>query len=1319
MIALCCLFLTLQAQQTQRMFFVGNSVTDAMNYQGLKSIVQSRGNVDTWSRLMIPGAPLSYLWDARTTGGFTEQPYGNPDNAFTVYSWDILSLQPFDRGIEGVDGDRIMCANFYNLIKSKSPDCEVFIYAHWPRTPGNISELVATQQQYNDAWLSQTGVETRKYYEDLTAVLRTDYPATAAKIRMVPIGEVMYQLNNNAAFLAAAGITSIWGVYSDGIHMKGFGSYIASCVMYAMAYHDDPAGLGVPGDFGTIPAAALPYIHQAVKDVIIAKSTLTGITYFGAAPVLSVALNASAIELNTTKTATLTPIFTPSNAANKAVSWGSSNDAVASVLNGVVTANAVGTANITVTTTDGGKQAVCAVTVVNNGTAVTGIALNKSTTNIVVAATETLTATISPAGATNKNVLWSSSDPSIATVSATGLVTGVKKGVATISVSSVNGLFTAPCVVTVTQVNHPPVAVMKFSPGNAGYAPYKVSFDGRSSSDPDPGDFVLGYDWVVKLQGAATNLATEVSNGFDYTFTTPGVYEVTLQAVDNAEQLRSLNTEKVVITVLAMPAVPAAETALCYEGFDYVKSAITDLNGGRGWKQGWVVQDPTSNTVDEFAVDNTTPITVTNLRASGNYMKLGQGYSGCGRPLDISAAGAFKNYLNASGNIGKAGTTLWFSTIIRPQSNNKSCSVSFSNSGIGWYTNNGDQKVDFGCFGGAYWGFAFGWDVARTYNMSTIPVVNNTPAFLVAKVDFGATNTVTLYVNPAPGNAPTGTPVIGTTTSNIEFKTLGMTFGVGSNQMGLDEIRFGTSYADVAPMNIPDTAPPTTPTGLTVGAITSASVVLNWNASVNAVGTTTYDVYQGGVLVAGSNTTNTTYTVTGLTPSTLYSFTVIAKDGFGSAVATDPVTATTSAPVVDAAAPTTPTGLAVGTITSSSVVLNWNASVNVVGTTTYDVYKGGVLVAGSNTTNTTYTVNGLAASTLYSFTVIAKDGFGSAVATDPVTATTSATVVPVVGAPNLYEGFNYPLGATDFSYDAANWKGAWASVGGSGATFGGANNGIATASPLVVSGLLQTGNYYLGTAAWVSTVLREVNRDWNSPYADYLTASSKQLGLAGKTLWLSIILRPQTTSKTAYLGGGIGLDATCLFSIGAFGGTYWGLKIGTIEYPSTVPIVVNEAVFLVCKIDFAATTTVTLYVNPTPGAAPTGTPIVQTTTSDLSFVYIKLGTSGGGTGGGMSADELHVATTYALVAPSTGGNTGITKNSVENVHVYSNNGQIVADLSALNSASTVTVFDIKGSAIKSIQSAGAELLHINVDNKGVYMVRIQNGAKVSTVKVVL
>lgn len=81
---------------------------------------------------------------------------------------------------------------------------------------------------------------------------------------------------------------------------------------------------------------------------------------------------------------------------------------------------------------------------------VTGVTLNKASTSIYKGSTETLYATVAPNNASNKNVTWSSSNTSVATVSASGVVTAKANGSATITVTTVDGSYTATCLVTVT-----------------------------------------------------------------------------------------------------------------------------------------------------------------------------------------------------------------------------------------------------------------------------------------------------------------------------------------------------------------------------------------------------------------------------------------------------------------------------------------------------------------------------------------------------------------------------------------------------------------------------------------------------------------------------------------------------------------------------------------------------------------------------------------------------------------------------------------------------------------------------------------------------
>ena len=163
--------------------------------------------------------------------------------------------------------------------------------------------------------------------------------------------------------------------------------------------------------------------------------------------VTSLTLNKTSLTLAKNGTETLTATIAPSNATDKTVTWSSSNTAVATVVNGKVTA--VGGGSATITASAGGKSATCAVTVT---VAVTGVSLNKTTLSLTKGSTETLTATVAPSDATNKNITWSSNNTGVATVSNNGIVTAVSEGTATITVKTVDGNKTATCAVTVTPI---------------------------------------------------------------------------------------------------------------------------------------------------------------------------------------------------------------------------------------------------------------------------------------------------------------------------------------------------------------------------------------------------------------------------------------------------------------------------------------------------------------------------------------------------------------------------------------------------------------------------------------------------------------------------------------------------------------------------------------------------------------------------------------------------------------------------------------------------------------------------------------------------
>ena len=131
-----------------------------------------------------------------------------------------------------------------------------------------------------------------------------------------------------------------------------------------------------------------------------------------------------------------------------------------------VKGNAAGTVDVTISNNSSygeeySRIGIVHVTVEDSGepVPVTGVTLDKGTMSLTAGGTATLTATVAPADASNKAVIWSSSDETVATV-ADGTVTALKAGTATITVTTEEGGKTAQCMVTVSEAEPAPEATV-------------------------------------------------------------------------------------------------------------------------------------------------------------------------------------------------------------------------------------------------------------------------------------------------------------------------------------------------------------------------------------------------------------------------------------------------------------------------------------------------------------------------------------------------------------------------------------------------------------------------------------------------------------------------------------------------------------------------------------------------------------------------------------------------------------------------------------------------------------------------------------------
>ena len=160
-----------------------------------------------------------------------------------------------------------------------------------------------------------------------------------------------------------------------------------------------------------------------------------------------VRLNTAEMNLQIGKTQKLTATVIPEYARNKNVSWATSNSSVATVdQNGNVRGVGPGTCEIVVETEEGARRAHCIVHVT---VPVTGVTLTPQTASVYTTKTLKLSATVSPANATNKQLVWTSDKPTVASVSSAGVVTGVGSGSAIITVKTVDGGYHASCVISV------------------------------------------------------------------------------------------------------------------------------------------------------------------------------------------------------------------------------------------------------------------------------------------------------------------------------------------------------------------------------------------------------------------------------------------------------------------------------------------------------------------------------------------------------------------------------------------------------------------------------------------------------------------------------------------------------------------------------------------------------------------------------------------------------------------------------------------------------------------------------------------------------
>ncbi len=273
----------------------------------------------------------------------------------------------------------------------------------------------------------------------------------------------------NSAPIASVTATPISGESPLNVSFDAAGSSDpdGDALSYSWDFGDGNTATGVTAN-NTYDAVGTYTVSVTVSDGSLSDVASVDITVEDViVPVTGISISPTNITMSLGDNISTIITITPSNATNQAVSYSSGNTSVATVSSGgVISAVGLGSAVITVTSDDGGYTATVDVSVIDETISVTGVSVSPTSVTIDVNESATLSETVAPSDATNQSVSWSSSNSNVATVSSTGVVTGIASGTATITVTTVDGGYTASAAIVVNAVDIP-VAGVSVSPTSA------------------------------------------------------------------------------------------------------------------------------------------------------------------------------------------------------------------------------------------------------------------------------------------------------------------------------------------------------------------------------------------------------------------------------------------------------------------------------------------------------------------------------------------------------------------------------------------------------------------------------------------------------------------------------------------------------------------------------------------------------------------------------------------------------------------------------------------------------------------------------------
>jgi uncharacterized protein DUF4886 len=248
-------------------YHIGNSLTWDSQPLGIAAIANQHGFDH------VAGYHIRCSWPLNAISADPEETcvdpvpeYGTFAPALANHAWDAVTMQPHPNAAFNTTlaTDETAILEFINIAQTNpaNVDTTFYIYAAWPRSGSYQSDW--TQPVANAD--STPTILAREYFTHLIERVRD---ATDAVVNMIPVGEVLYELDLRMRSGEVPGFTSIDQFYRDTLHLSwSFGRYTAAITTYATLFGKDPAGYTKPGGYYGDESDFTPELYAAIHDAV-------------------------------------------------------------------------------------------------------------------------------------------------------------------------------------------------------------------------------------------------------------------------------------------------------------------------------------------------------------------------------------------------------------------------------------------------------------------------------------------------------------------------------------------------------------------------------------------------------------------------------------------------------------------------------------------------------------------------------------------------------------------------------------------------------------------------------------------------------------------------------------------------------------------------------------------------------------------------------------------------------------------------------------------------------------------------------------------